>query len=182
MDALRQFHEVWAIDTEYRRLPGGLPEPVCCVAATEMRSGREVRRWTEHGAPQPFDTGPDNLFIAHYSSAECLSFLMLGWELPTYIVDTYVEGRRITNGLPGRKTTAKSGESQQRKCGLIHLAARYGIRTISDAEKNTNRELAMRGGPWASDVQQNMMNYCLGDARACRDVFNPYCPDGFKPP
>jgi hypothetical protein len=125
VDALRRFREVWAVDTEYRRPPGHLPE-VCCVAATELRSGRGVRLWTEHGAPSPFDTGPNNLFVAHYASAECLAFLMLGWDPPVYIVDSYVEGRRLTNGLPGRKSAVKSGEGQQRKCGLNHLAARSG--------------------------------------------------------
>ena len=181
MDVLRRFREIWGLDTEYRRLPGGLPDPVCCVAATELRSGREVRVWTEHGAPQPFDTGPDNLFVAHYSSAECLSFLMLNWDLPTYIIDTYVEGRRLTNGLPGRKNAIKSGEDRQRKCGLNHLAARYGIRTISDADKDANRERAMRGGPWAPVERRDMMDYCFGDARTCLDAFKAMLPDIVAP-
>ena len=79
MDALRRFREIWAVDTEFRRSPGGLPDPVCCVCAVELRTGREVQIWTEHGAHQPFDTGPSNLFVAQYSSAEWLSFIVLGW-------------------------------------------------------------------------------------------------------
>ena len=76
------FREVWVVDTEFHRPAGGLPDPVCCVAALEINSGREVRLWTEHGAPQPFDTSPDNLFVAQYSSAEWLAFMALRWRSP----------------------------------------------------------------------------------------------------
>ena len=58
MDVLGQYAEVWVVDTEFYRPPGGLPKPVCCVCAKELKTGREVRVWTGDGAPQPFDTGP----------------------------------------------------------------------------------------------------------------------------
>lgn len=62
MDIRKLFEQIWITDTEFYRPCGALPDPVCCVAALEIKSGREVRLWTEHGAPQPFDTGPNNLF------------------------------------------------------------------------------------------------------------------------
>jgi hypothetical protein len=174
---LDRFSQVWVVDTEYCRPPGWLPSPVCCVVAVELRSGREIKLWTEHGAPQPFDTGPGNLFVAHYSSAEWLSFLALGWAPPACVVDTYVEGRRLTNGLPGRKDGKKPGEGQQRRCGLLNLAARYGIVSMSDAQKDAGRRLAMRGGPWTEAEQVEMMNYCLEDVRTCRDVLSAMLPE-----
>ena len=154
---------------------------MCCVAAVEVKSGREIKLWTEHGAPQPFDTGPDNLFVAHYSSAEWLSFLTLGWEPPTCVIDTYVEGRRLTNGLPGRKDGKKPGEGQQRRCGLLNLAARYGISSMSDAQKDAGRKLAMKGGPWTEAERREMMDYCLEDVRTCRDVFLAMLPEIVAP-
>ena len=181
-DVLEQFRETWFLDTEFRRQPGELPTPVCCVAGKELKSGREVRLWTEYGAPQPFDTGPNNLFVAHYSSAEWLAFLMLDWTPPINIIDTYAEARRTTNGLPGRKNAGgDKSEGQQRRCGLLHMATRYGICSMSDAQKKAGRDLAMRGGPWSADEQREMMDYCFEDVRTCRDVFLAMLPEILAP-
>jgi DNA polymerase I len=175
---LGQFAEVWAVDTEFRRLPGGLPDPVCCVCAQELKSGREIALWTEHGARQPFDTGPRNLFVFQYGVAEMLAFTMLGWELPAYCIDTYVEGRVLTNGLPGRKAPGiDQREGRRRRCGLLHLAARYGIASMSDAMKDAGRELAMRGGPWTGAEQDELLRYCLEDAVTCGRVFLAMLPE-----
>ena len=106
---------------------------------------------------------------------------MLGWDPPVYVIDTYVEGRRLTNGLPGRKDGKKPGEGQQRRCGLLNLAARYGISSMSDAQKDAGRELAMRGGPWTEAERREMMDYCLEDARTCRDVFSAMLPEIVAP-
>ena len=176
MDVLGQFREVWVVDTEFRRSPGGLPEPVCCVCAKELKTGREVRLWTEHGAPQPFSTGPENLFIAHYSSAEWVSFLSLGWVPPANVIDTYVEGRVLTNGMPGRKDATDKSEGRRRRCGLTHLAAMYGISAISDAMKDAGRELAMKGAPWSEDEQAALMTYCMTDVETCSEVFMAMLP------
>jgi DNA polymerase-1 len=178
---LDRFGEVWAVDTEFHRPPGWLPSPVCCVAAVEVKSGREIKLWTEHGSPLPFDTGPGSLFVAHYSSAEWLAFRILGWHPPINIIDTYVEARCLTNGLPGRKDGKKAGEGQQRKCGLLDLAKRYGFNTMTEARKAAGRDLAMRGGPWTEAEQAEMLEYCLDDARTCRDVFLTMLPEVTAP-
>jgi DNA polymerase-1 len=180
-DALGQFAEVWALDTEFRRPPGGLPEPVCCVCARELKSGREIRLWAEHGAPQPFDTGPHNLFVAQYSSAEWLSFLAMGWRPPTNIIDTYVEGRVLTNGLPGRKESADKREGRRRRCGLLDLAARYGIASIADAQKDAGRALAMRGPSWSEDERVALLDYCMSDVRTTGEVFLAMLPEIVAP-
>ena len=177
MDVLGQFNEMWVVDTEFRRPPGGLPEPVCCVCAKELKTGREVRVWTEHGAPQPFSTGPENLFIAHYSSAEWVSFLSLGWVPPVNVIDTYVEGRVLTNGMPGRKDATDKSEGRRRRCGLTHLAAMYGISAISDAMKDAGRGLAMKGAPWSDDEQAALMTYCMTDVETCSEVFMAMLPE-----
>jgi hypothetical protein len=110
-----------------------------------------VRLWTEHGAPQPFDTGPDNLFIGQYSTAEWLAFMVLGWQVPMRVIDTNVEGRLLTNGMPGLKGPHEDKrEGRRRRCGLIDLARRYDIPVMSETYKDTNCKLAMRGGPWTA--------------------------------
>jgi DNA polymerase-1 len=176
------FEEIWVVDTEFHRPVGGLPDPVCCVAALELKSGREVRLWTEQGAPQPFNTDLCNLFIAQYSSAEWLSFLVLGWKPPVYVIDTYVEGRLLTNGMPGLKgPNEDKREGRRRRCGLADLAGRYGIDTMTDATKDANRKLAMRGGPWTPQEQRQMLAYCMEDAITTAKVFEAMLPEIVAP-
>ena len=179
---LGRFREVWVVDTEFHRPTGGLPDPVCCVAALELESGREVRLWTEHGAPQPFGTSPDNLFVAQYSSAEWLAFMTLRWSIPMRVIDTYVERRLLTNGMPGLKDPGEDKrEGRRRRCGLTNLAKRYGIDAMTDATKDVNRKLAMRGGPWTAQEQCQMLDYCMEDVIVTAKVFLAMLPEILAP-
>ena len=181
-DLFGQFKEVWVVDTEFYRPLGCLPDPICCVAGLEMKSGREVRLWTEHGAPQPFDTGPDNLFVGQYSSAEWLAFRVLGWQVPMRVIDTYVEGRRLTNGEPGRKGPKEDKrEGRRRRCGLTDLAWRYGITAMTETLKDSNRKLAMRGGPWSAEERAQMLDYCMDDVTTTAKVFEAMVPEIIAP-
>ena len=47
----------------------------------------------------PFDIGPQSLFVAYYVPAEMGCFIPLGWPMPQYVLDLYVEHRVETNGL-----------------------------------------------------------------------------------
>jgi hypothetical protein len=77
------------------------------------------------------------LFIAFYASAELSCFLALGWPLPVRILDLYPEFRCRTSGL---STPCGSG--------LLGAMAWYGLDAIDAAEKDSMRELVLRGGPW----------------------------------
>ena len=139
------------MDFEYHQPDGELPTPLCMVAR-EYRSGRTLRysgdRFTasrngtaiadslETLASPPFSTSTDALFVAYYASAELNCFLRLGWSMPLRILDLFTEFRNITNGLP-----IPCGN------GLLGALAYYGIDGMAAVEKDTMRELAMRGGP-----------------------------------
>lgn len=99
--ALARFREAWAIDFEFRALPGELPSPTCLVAR-ELGSGRTLRLWTDalEALPAaPFPVGRETVVIAFYASAEIGCFLSLGWPLPENVLDLYAEFRCRTNGL-----------------------------------------------------------------------------------
>jgi DNA polymerase-1 len=163
------FKQVWVLDTEFRREPGGLPDPVCCLVAHELRSGHVIRQWTAAGGPMPYGVGPSALFIAHYSIAEWVSHLALGWPLPVNVVDTFAETRALRNGLPDGKS------------GLLAAASRYGIATISTAAKDAGRQLAMRGGPWTEEERVSLIAYCETDVTTNAELFRRMLPEILAP-
>ena len=136
------FREIWAADFEFRAPPGHNPEPICMVAK-ELISGRTIRLWQDElraAAKPPFDTGPDTLFVAYYASAEIGCHLALGWDIPANILDLYAEFRNLTNGIP-----TPCG------AGLLGAMSYFGLGGIQALEKDSMRELAMRGGPFTAE-------------------------------
>jgi DNA polymerase I len=146
------YREVWALDFEFTAESGTRPVPVCMVAR-ELGSNRLVRLWRdEFGTAPPFPAGDDVLFVAFYASAELGCFLVLGWPLPTRVLDLYAEFRNETNGVPlpeGR--------------GLLSALSHHGIASISKAEKNEERDLVLRGGPWTAAERARILDYCQSD-------------------
>ena len=74
----------------------------------------------------PYGTGPDDLFVAYYASAELGCHLAIGWPLPDRILDLCAEFHWLTSGLPvpfGR--------------GLFSGAA--AAATFADAHRDTRR-------------------------------------------
>ena len=81
------FRETWFVDFEYYGSPGDIPR-VCCMAAKELNSGREIKLWRDALLAlerAPFDTGPESLMVAYFASAEVGCFKALGWPLPENI-------------------------------------------------------------------------------------------------
>lgn len=100
MVELNRFASVWSIDFEYSQPPGERPT-VGCLVAREYRTKRLIRATMEELATMvqpPFDVGPTSLCVAYSSSADWNCFLSLGWELPAYVLDLYVEYRNLLNG------------------------------------------------------------------------------------
>lgn len=146
------YSEIWVLDFEFISEPGAQPLPVCLVA-NELVSGRSIRLWQDDlkTAP-PFRTDPNVLFVAYYAPAELACFLALGWPLPARILDLYTEFRAETNGLPlplGR--------------GLLGALSRHGIPGITSDEKNTMRDLVLRGEPWTETERCNILDYSATD-------------------
>jgi hypothetical protein len=151
------FREVWLADFEFSAPPGGRPEPVCLVAR-ELRSGRTVRLWQDELRARrepPYPTGPDALFVAYFASAELGCHLALGWPLPERVLDLYAEFRNRANGL-----SPPSG------FGLLGALTWHGLDAMDAVEKDSMRELALRGGPWTEAERQALLDYCESDVLA----------------
>ncbi len=154
MDA---FREIWLVDFEFRSPPGERPTPLCMVAR-EHHTGRTLRLWADElfALPQPpFSVGQDALFVAYYASAELGCFLALDWPMPVRILDLFAEFRCLTNGLP-----VPAGN------GLLGALTHFGLDAIDSAEKDSMRDLAMRGGRYSADERAALLDYCESDVLA----------------
>ena len=161
------FCEIWAVDFEFRAAPGHNPEPLCMVAK-ELLSGHTIRLWQDElraAAKPPYDISSESLLVAYYASAEMGCHLALGWDIPTNIVDLYVEFRNFTNGLP-----TPCG------AGLLGALSYFGLGGIQALEKEGMRELAMRGGPFTTDEQTALVAYCETDVEALDRLFPKMLP------
>jgi hypothetical protein len=144
------------VDFEFTAPNGCRPTPLCLVAR-EFRSGRVVRLWLAGDTPRlpPHSTGPDSLFVAYYASAELGCHLALDWPVPERILDLCAEFKCRTSGLE-----VPNGK------GLLGALTFYGLDGLAAAEKETMRELAMRGGPYTPAEQQALLEYCETDVNA----------------
>ena len=152
-----EFRQVWFVDFEYQANDGETPTP-WCVVAKELGSGRVVRQWLgDLDRPQvpPFSFGPDILYVAYYAIAEMSCHLALGWSSPSNLLDLFAEFRNVTNG-----GFARHGS------GLLGALAHYGLPGIESLEKDTMRDLAIRGGPFTEVEKSNLLAYCESDVHA----------------
>lgn len=148
------FSGIWCVDFEFSAPPGERPGPVCLVA-WELVSGRKLRVWQDdlkRMKEPPYSTGRDTLIVAYYASAEMGCHLSLGWPLPENLLDPYTEFRNLSNGLP-----TPCGN------GLLGAMAWFGLPGIDAIEKDTMRDLVLRGGPWTTDEKVSILDYCETD-------------------
>jgi hypothetical protein len=151
------FHQVWLVDFEFRAPTGGRPEPLCLVARDLVR-GHEIRLWDEELRARekpPYPVDPTSLFVSYFASAELGCHLALGWPMPARILDLYAEFRCHTAGL-----TVPHGYS------LLGALSWHGVDAMAAAEKETMRELVMRGGPYTAAEKNAILDYCAEDVVA----------------
>jgi DNA polymerase I len=163
----RTFSRVTLVDYEFSAPPGGRPRPICLVAR-DFETGQTTRVWEDelqqhHVAPYP--TGPDALVVAYYASAEISCHLALGWPVPTFVLDLFVEFRNATNGVP-----TIAGNT------LLGALAHYGIDAIAAITKEEMRQLALRGGPWSNDERGALLDYCESDVLALDKLLRRMLP------
>lgn len=163
------FAEVWAVDFEFTAPPGERPTPIC-VVAHELKTGEIVRLFGEEltscKAP-PYSIGEDSLVVAYYASAEVGCHLALGWPPPARVLDLYAEYRCLTNGM-------------ELACGdrsLLGALTTFGIPGIAAADKQTMRELAMRGGPYTEEEAKALLAYCESDVTAVAKLLERMVPE-----
>jgi hypothetical protein len=151
------FREIWLVDFEFHAPPGERPQPVC-LAAREFRSGRQIRLWQDELRARqepPYPVGTDSLFVAYYASAELGCHLALAWPMPQRILDLYAEFRRNTTGL-----AVPHGN------GLLAALAWHGLDAMAAVEKDSMRQLVLRGSPWTADERRAILDYCAEDVDA----------------
>ncbi|MBL4846801.1 MAG: DNA polymerase I [Planctomycetes bacterium] len=157
MALLNLFQKIWVIDFEFHALAGSLPLPICLVAL-ELHTGEVLRIWADQLrelVSPPFHADKRCLVVTYFGSAEWSCFLELGWPLPHHVLDLYAEFRLVSNGPP-----RPSGS------GLLGALVAYGLPAMGQPEKDANRELAVRGGPFDSKERLRLLDYCEADVRA----------------
>ncbi len=158
----KTFGEVWFVDFEFSAPSGERPKPLCLVA-WELNSGRKLNLWEDElnqlSSP-PYSIGRDSLLVAYYASAEMTCHLALGWELPENVLDLFTEFRVTTNGK-----TLPCGN------GLLGALSHYGLPSIESVEKESMRDLAIRGGPFTDSEKQSLLAYCESDVASLLGLF-----------
>jgi hypothetical protein len=118
--------------------------------------------------PIPTDDGA--LWVCYFASAEIGCQLALGWDLPTHVIDLYVEHRITTN----------SDVKVHR--GLADAMGHRGLDAMDAAYKEANRELAIRGGPFTTDERAQLIRYNACDVQGTADLFLAMLPEILTPP
>jgi hypothetical protein len=167
-DGLRAFRQIWLVDFKFRALPGERPTPVCLVAR-EFFSGFLLRFWHDElccRSRPPYSVGPDSLFVAYYASAEIGCHLALVWPVSVRVLDLYAEFRCRTAGL-----AVPHGN------GLLGALAWYGLDPLAGAKKTGMCQLIMRGGPWTSEEQRAIFDYCQSHVDALARLLPAMLPE-----
>jgi hypothetical protein len=162
------FPEVVFCDTEYGTRLDGRVAPRCAVFL-ELYSSRETRLWEDDLAALeelPFDVR-NSLFVCYSAGAEIGVFLELGLALPHHVCDLYAESLAVTNGR----------RRKDEKVRLIDMMARYKLDAIDFAEKTEMRELAMHGGPYATQEKAGLLDYCASDVYSLKALLLAMEPD-----
>jgi hypothetical protein len=160
-EAKLPFDEVWLVDFEFTAPPGARPVPICLVAV-ELRTQRWLRLDSREMASlkaAPYRTDANALMVAFYASAEIGCHLALGWPVPANVLDLFAEFRCLTNGKP-----TSLGQ------GLLGALGWFGVAGIEHVEKQSMRELAMRGGPYTGEETQSLLDYCESDVQALQSL------------
>jgi hypothetical protein len=166
------FHQIWAVDFEFRAPPGGTPDVVCLVAR-DVITGETIRLWGEElDRPlPPYGIGEDSLVLAYYASAEMNCHLALGWPMPAHVIDLYPEFRNKSNG---KVLTCGNG--------LLGALAYHGLDGITSLEKDEMRDLVLRGGEYTQKEKQSILEYCESDVLALERLFQVMGPELLESP
>jgi len=156
------YNEIFTCDFEFYGHDADLKTPVCLVIH-ELRSGKTYRYWQDQlftMQKAPFDTGPNSLWVAYYSSAEWGVFRTLGWPIPERICDCFTEFSCETNGQEYSGGRSMLGALQY-----------FGLNTLDGEEKARMRDLILTGGPWDEAEKLAILDYCQTDVDLTSRLF-----------
>jgi DNA polymerase-1 len=161
---LSKYRAVVTYDTEFRQQPNLRHVEPVCLCATDIISGQKWQVWAG-GQPQnnPLPTGPDVLYVCYAATAEHSYFLARGWNLPENILDLYAFHKLQANGYQ----EFHRGKMRDLERNLLGMMAENGLafEAYTPEEKEHWRKLIRRGGPYTTEEQQGILDYCSADER-----------------
>lgn len=157
--------KIICVDFEYRAAEGEHPLPLCMVAKS-YQDGGMWSEWLEGNRHQgcPFPLGSDVLYVTFMATAEINCHRVLGWRLPSNVIDLHAEFRRITSGynLPEHS---------------LYAALRYfGSFAHSQASKDEMRDRICRSDHFDSTDKEAILNYCESDVDALMELLGHMWP------
>jgi len=164
--SFERFQKIFCFDFEFSTSCDYLPIPICLVAK-EIRTN-EVIRVPLSGCKHmdvPYPISSESLFIGYYASAEIGCHLALEWDVPANIIDLFAEFRCHING-----------RAKYVRAGLIDALTYFGLDSISTAEKEQMRGLAMRGPPFTVNEMDALIDYCESDVIAVETLLHKMAP------
>jgi DNA polymerase-1 len=167
---LRRFGigDVIVIDTEYVAKAGEQVIPVC-VCARSLFTGKLWREFYRSGLASTFPTDPETVYVAYAAQAEWSFFLAAGWPLPCSIIDLFAERALETNGL-------KDAAGKRIPLSLLASLDAYGIDSMTAIEKESMRDLILRGAPYSAKEKESILAYCMDDVTNTGKLFHAMLP------
>ena len=160
--------EVWVSDFEYSQKSNELPH-VLCMVARELRSGKTVKLWLGDNPPArpPFDVS-QCIYVAYNAIAECLCHLVLGWPLPSNVIDLYAEFRNLVAN--------RRKELNVDRLSLLDALSFYDLPRLSRGSKEYWRDIAVRQGPHSEEEKTGLLDYCKADVDGTAALYERMLP------
>ena len=162
--ATTPFKHVICVDLEFQIKNGNRPRPVCMVVNDGL-TGQTKRYWRdelERMNEAPFETGTDAVIVAYAAQAVLSCFLTRDWKLPVNVLGLFAEYRVETNG-------------RGLHASLISALASYGLAHIDAGEKETIRDLILKGGQSRAE-QEAILKDCESHVDALVALFAAMSP------
>ncbi len=155
-----QLEDFILMDCEFANDENLLPKTLCVVTKS-LKTGKTTRWWVDEvgqKCPTPF-INEKTVLVAYYAAAECKNFKQLGWELPKYILDPFIQYRADTSGC------FKEGEKPD--FSILGCLKHYNLSPeINHDEKDKMRQLALRPGGHTPEEKEMLLDYCESDVEA----------------
>ena len=144
------FKNIVVFDFEYKQTNGNNPQPVCCTFK-ELKTGKQETHWyVGENHKWPYEIS-ETLWICHNAVAEVSCMLELGLERPDRVWDTMVQDKKLNLGIENR-------------FNLLACCERFGIETITEAQKNMFRDMIIDNYPnYTKEQQHKIKEYNVSD-------------------
>jgi DNA polymerase-1 len=171
IELLDAFGNITLFDFEFQSLNGNR-QVTACMVTKDARTGVTTRYWQDdlrRLIRPPFPTGPNDLVVAFFASAEIGCMLELGWEdgvNAVNVLDLYAENRVETNGLLLPAVNS-----------FLGALAWRGLTRIEVAVKDAMRDLILGQSSWSPAQQADILDYCASDVEGLDVLLRAMLPN-----